>query len=157
MRKAKVKKIAVFLAAALAVLCAVLLYAYEKWKITSPLERLRLSAAEITQVELSLDQYHNGEWTTLNSQQAGEFCSALDGCLIQFRSKSSGFANCCGHAFLYTDSPLPKVEVMFSDSQPCIGLTNGSTQWVTTYTILEGGDALSQYFDSLMASGQPAL
>lgn len=142
-------------AAALAVLCAVLFYAYEKWKITSPLERLRLSAGEITQVELSLDQYHNGEWVTLDSQQAGEFCSALDGCLIQFRSKSSGFANCCGHAFLYTDSPIPEVEVMFSDSTPCIGLTNGSTQWVTTYTILEGGDALNQYFDRLMALGQP--
>lgn len=140
-------------AAALAVLCAVLFYAYEKWKITSPLERLRLSTGEITQVELSLDQYHNGEWVTLDSRQAGEFCSTLDGCLIQFRSKSSGFANCCGHAFLYTDSPIPEVEVMFSDSTPCIGLTNGSTQWVTTYTILEGGDTLNQYFDELMTAG----
>lgn len=140
-------------AAALAVLCAVLFYAYEKRKITSPLERLRLSAGEITQVELSLDQYHNGEWVTLDSRQAGEFCSALDDCLIQFRSKSSGFANCCGHAFLYTDSPIPEVEVMFSDSTPCIGLTNASTQWVTTYTILEGGDALNQYFDELMTAG----
>ena len=155
MGKAKVKKIAVFSAAALAVLCAVLFYAYEKWKITSPLERLHLSAGEITRVELSLDQYHDGEWATLDSQQASEFCSVLEGCLIQFRSKSSGFANCCGHVFLYTDSSIPEVEIMVSDSGPYIGFTNGSTQQVTTYTILEGGDVLSQYFDRLTASNQP--
>ena len=70
-------------------------------------------------------------------------------------SSNSGLSNYYASAVLYTDSPHPAFELMLSEDGR-MGINDFKGNYLLTYSFVEGGNALRQYFDSVKLSNELA-
>lgn len=153
MSRAKIRKICVISVCVLLVISVGVLWGYEKHRVKPLFSTLHLSPDDITAAEL---RYLDGHWVELDPQQVTDLCAVLEGSSLKFWSSSnSGLSNYYASAILYTSSPHPVFEIMFSEDGR-VGINDFRSQCLPTYTLVDGGDTLRQYFDKVKPSNRPA-
>lgn len=146
MSKAEIKKIFVISACVFLVISAGVLFGYEKHRVKPLFSILHLSSDDITNAEL---RYLDGAWVDLDIRQTNDLCAVLDNSSLKFWSSSnSGLSNYYASAILYTGSPHPTFELMLSEDGR-IGINDFHSKYLPTYTLIDGGDALRQYFEEV--------
>ena len=149
MSRAKMKKTIILFVVVLLIIGIGLFFAYEKYKTKSLFQILHVSSGDVTKVSLLLHSDSGATPLDLDGEQAREFCSLLEDCPLKFRSYSDPFVNCYGHAFLWINGTEYPMDIMFSKQY--IGISDPqSTKGPTTYTIVNGGDALYEYLNNLI-------
>lgn len=146
MRKVESKKMFIISICILLVISVGLFLGYEKHRVKPLFYILHLSSGDIVDAEL---RYLDGHRVELDTQQLNHLCTILDDSSLKFWSSSNiGLSNYYASAMLYTSSPHPMVEILLSEDGR-IGINDFRSKYLPTYALVDGGDALRQYFDEV--------
>lgn len=130
----------------LALCAAGVFFAYEKHRVKPLFSALPCARDAITKVRL---RYDDPGWVELSARQREELCLIFEDCSVKFWSGSNPFlANFYASAMVNTNREQPTVEIMFS-TDGHVAINNFRSEWLPTYTIIDGGDALYQYLGNL--------
>lgn len=146
MGKARIRKILVISVCALLALSAGVFFTCEKYRVKPLFNALPCARDAVTEVRL---RYSGPGEVELSARQRDELCLIFEDCSVKFWSGSNaGLANFYASAMVNTNREQPTVEIMFS-TDGHVAINNFRSEWLTTYTVIEGGDALYQYLSNL--------
>lgn len=144
MKKVKIPRWLMVSLCVVLLLCAALLFEYQRHLVKPFYRVFPLSRDDITSVAVDMEEDEEGR-RMLDEARAQALLEAFEGCRLKLKSSDGYVTNCYGSVFLTTArNPFPR-EIMLSEA--CVGFANGNGG-IAVYYIVDGGDALYEFLEN---------